>query len=65
MITDCLHSREPLARMIRAEGGHWLFSIEGSQPAVQANLAALRWHEFENLHLTREKAHGGIEERAL
>lgn len=50
---DCLHSHEPLARLIRAKGGHWLFSIKGNQPSVQAKLAALPWREFENLHLTR------------
>lgn len=62
---DCLHSHEPLARLIRAKGGHWLFSIKGNQPTVAAKLAALPWKTFENLHLTREKAHGRIEERAL
>jgi predicted transposase YbfD/YdcC len=63
--TDCLHSHEPLARAIRAKGGHWLFSIKGNQPTIQANLAALPWGEFENLHVAWDKAHGRLEERAL
>jgi predicted transposase YbfD/YdcC len=63
--TDCLHAHEPLARAIRAKGGHWLFSIKGNQPTVRAKLAGLPWDEFGNQHVTREKAHGRIEERAL
>ncbi|MEU8799631.1 hypothetical protein [Spirillospora sp. NPDC048819] len=50
---DCPHSREPLARLVRTKGGHWLFSIKGNQPTIQANLAGWPWRELENLHLTR------------
>ncbi len=62
---DSLHSHEPLARKIRARGGHWLFVIKMNQPTVHANLTRLPWSRSPDLVTTTEKGHGRIEVRSL
>jgi predicted transposase YbfD/YdcC len=67
---DALHTQRKTARIIGAQGGHYLMTVKGNQPDLQEAVVALfaperAWEQDRESVETTETGHGRVEHRWL
>jgi DDE family transposase len=62
---DALHTQRGHVEHLRRRGAQWVLTVEGNQPRLRRQLAALPWRQVDAAHRRVETAHGRREIRTL
>lgn len=62
---DALHTQREHADYLTARGAHYLLTVKGNQPKLQAQLKALPWPDVPTADITRDTGHGRVESRTV
>jgi predicted transposase YbfD/YdcC len=63
---DALHTQKDHARyLVEQRGAHYLFTVKGNQPKLNAQLRALPWAQVPTADTCTDRGHGRVERRSI